>query len=436
MILGDAMDGRAPGKAPALVLGTEHPRSAAVVRSLARAGIPVDVADHCRPPTALWRGSWVIRHRYQLSEDVDEAVTSLVRLGGQGGGMLIPTNDHYLMLASQHHATLSRAFTVTVPPWAVLGPMMDKVTARALAEAVGLEAPRQWLPRDAHELSAVLASLDFANQAYVLKIRLWDRGAADPLTRRRVAPAGADAATAEARCVAIYAETGAYPIIEAVVPGGADRCIGVSMVVDQNHEPVIAYCVRRLKLQLYARGTFKHPYELGANACCESVYDPEAIALATRFVRQACFTGAITVELKRDPRDERLKFIKADCRFVRAARLSTALGLDAPTALHAVFSRGRLAGAPPAGYRAGVKWLWLEAYVYALWKNRREIGLGRELLRLLRLLPAVRAWAYFDWRDPLPTIMLAISARRRLTLLETPETRGGPSGRWERAASG
>ncbi len=111
------------------------------------------------------------------------------------------------------------------------------------------------------------------------------------------------------------------------------------------------------------------PTKLGADAYCESVYDPEAIALATRYVRQACFTGAITVELKRDPRDERPKFIKADCRFVRATRLSTALGLAAPSALYERFAGRSSPRARPARYRAGAKWLWLEAYVYTLWEK-------------------------------------------------------------------
>lgn len=141
--------------APAVVLGTEHPRSAAVVRSLAAAGIAVDVADHCRPSTALWRGSRVIRRRHALVEDEDKAVAALLQIGAAGGGTLIPTNDHYLILASRHHAALSRVFTVTVPPWPVLEPLMDKVAARGLAEAAGIAVPRQWQPRDADELARI-----------------------------------------------------------------------------------------------------------------------------------------------------------------------------------------------------------------------------------------------------------------------------------------
>ena len=420
-----------------LVLGTEHPRSAAVVRSLAREGIAVDVADHYRPPTALWRASRYIRDRHMLSEDSEDTLAELLEIGCSVGGVLVPTNDHYLILCSRNHLALSTVFKLSVPPWDVLEPLMDKVKASKIALEAGLEAPHQFQPRNEAELDNELAKLDFSERAYVLKIRLWDSGAADAKTLRRVALGGGDTATLRARCVDIRARTGEFPVVEEVVPGGADRCIGVSMVVANDHQPVLAYCVRRLKLQLYSTGAFKHPYELGANAYCESVVDPEAVELATRFVRQARYIGPVTVELKRHPIDGRLKFIKADCRVVRATRLSTALGLDIPTALYDVASGRNAQSTYPADYKAGVNWLWIEAYAYSLWKNRRGISLIRELWALALRLPKVRAWAYFDLRDPAPCILLALTAWRRVKLLENPNARlATQPGRTERAVSG
>ena len=72
--------------------------------------------------TAFWRGSRYIRDRCFLSEDQADVVSTLVKSGEKRGGLLVPTNDPYLILVSQHHAALSRVFTVTVPPWEILGP--------------------------------------------------------------------------------------------------------------------------------------------------------------------------------------------------------------------------------------------------------------------------------------------------------------------------
>ncbi|MCH9052118.1 MAG: hypothetical protein IIA72_13730 [Proteobacteria bacterium] len=293
---------------------------------------------------------------------------------------------------------------------------MDKVEACRLAQESGIDVPRHFKPSTGEELDRVLTNLDFAERAYVLKIRIWDIGAADARTTHRVALAGIDATTVRARCEEIRKNTGEYPLIEEVVTGGAERCIGVAMIVDRSHEPVLAYCVRRLKLQVYAKGQFKHPYELGANAYCETVHDPEAIELATRFVRHARYTGAITVELKRDSIDNRLKFIKADCRFVRADSISTAIGLDMPTALYQLFSGANVERSYPRDYPEGVGWIWLEAYAHSLWMNRRDVSLVRGVWDLAKRLPKVRAGAYFDWRDPSPSFMQALAVPRRLRL--------------------
>lgn len=408
-----------------------------MVRSLARDGVRVDVADNYQPATALWRGSRHISDRHLLPEDEAAALNALLELGARQGGVLIPTNDVYLYLVSRHHDELSGVFTVAAPPWNILEPLVNKVGAADVARRAGLETPEYFWPQDAAELEATIAKLDFANKAYVLKIRLYDNGAADAETLRRVALGGVDAGALRANCEDVRERTGEYPLIEEVVAGGPDRCIGVTMVVGTDHKPVFSYCVRRMQLQLYAQGSFKHPYALGANAYCESVEDREAQDLAERFVREARYVGAVTVELKRDSRDDRLKFIKADTRVVRATRLSTALGMDVPVASFDVYGGANRARDYPVEYKAGVGWIWLEAYLYSIWKNRRALSVGAELWRLVRRLPRVGAWAYFDWRDPLPSVLLVCTVLRRLKMLENRSERTAvPGGETERAVSG
>ena len=403
----------------ALVLGVEHPRDAATIRSLTRAGIPVDVADDKQPPTAMWRGSRCIRNRYLLPEGEEQAVTMLEALGLPEDTVLIPTNDQYLILASRYHERLSKRYEVATPPWEILEPLMDKVRCHEIAQRASIATPAHYYPESPEALDELLGQLNFAERAYILKIRMWDSGAADPLTLRRVVKGGSDAESLRSGALEIFSRNGAMPVIEEVITGGADRCIGVSMVVDRSHEPVLAYCVQRLKLHTYAHGFFKHPYELGANAYCESVRDDEAIQLATKFVREARYTGAITVEFKRDALDGKLRLIKGDVRVVRATRLSTALGLDIPTALHEVFASNSQPTKRTTYYREGVGWIWFEAYVYSLWKNHKNAALLKELGLFLRRVVGVRAFAYLDLRDPLPAVLLFFTAIQRLKRLET-----------------
>ena len=176
------------------------------------------------------------------------------------------------------------------------------------------------------------------------------------------------------------------------------------MVVRRDQVPVVAYCVRRLQLRLYASDSrFVHPYELGANVYCESVHDDEAVEAASRFVRAARFYGAITVEFRRDARDDKLTLIKVDPRVVRATSLSAALGLDVPSALYETFT-GSPRPAATTRYPERVAWMWPAWYVHTVGQNRGRASLARQLWAVARNAHRIRAFAYLSVRDPRPAL--------------------------------
>jgi predicted ATP-grasp superfamily ATP-dependent carboligase len=223
-------------------------------------------------------------------------------------------------------------------------------------------------------------------------------------------------------CDEIHGRTGVFPTIVEVVPGEADTCLGVSLVADHRSEPVVAYCVRRLRLYTYvrdmcrtARGT-SHPYELGSLVFCESHHDAEAMEKAFALVKAARYFGPITVEFRRNVVDGRLMLIKCDPRVVRATSLSTALGLDIPQAVYNAFT-GAASAAPRTQYREGVGWLWISQYAEAIWNNREDVAVRRELLRLFGAIWRVRAFAFLSLSDPLPFFThLAWRMRQRLAI--------------------
>jgi len=131
----------------------------------------------------------------------------------------------------------------------------------------------------------------------------------------------------------------------------------------------------------------------------------EAIAAAARLVKAAGYYGLITVEFRRDSRDQRLILIKTDPRFTRATSLSTALGMDTPTALYRLAVDGKIEARQT--YPEGVAWLWETAYLEAVWNNRDDRPLRQELLALGRSVRRIKAFAYLSFQDPLPFLMQA-----------------------------
>lgn len=387
----------------AIVLGVNgHPRAVASVRSLGRAGIHVigvkaaSVTQDCY--------SRYLRRTYVVNPTDEELLPFLESLGQDGGGVLFPVYDQYLILVSKHAESLSRRFTLTIPPWEILSRVMDHARLYEIARQQGLHTPTFFKPGDEADLGRIVAGLDFANQEYLLKT-IPGIGPAELDTGRATKVAGTDAATVRANCREIFSRLGEFPLIAEVVPGEANQCFGVTMIVDRNQSVVLCYCTQRLKLQLYSKGGFIHPYELGSNVYCESVYDGEAIAAATRLVKAVGYYGLITLEFRRDPRDQRLILIKADPRVVRPTSLSTALGMDTPTALYRLSVGGKMD--VPQSYTEGIAWLWETALLQTFWNNRDIRPIRRELLAIGHRRHRIKAFAYFSLRDPLPFIMHA-----------------------------
>ncbi len=388
---------------PAFILGVEHPRGIACVRSLAQRGIPVVSVDFRLSSSAAPYTSRYIGKRAVIDPSTANAVESLEALAGKSGGVLIPTNDEYLLFVARNHERLSRTFSIGCPDWNQLEPAMDRMRSTAIAERAGLLTARTFDPKDAVGLEETLEKLDFATCRYVLKLELWDDTVADTRLGRKTTYGGADRDKLRSRVLEIAERTGAFPIIQELVPGETDMSLGVTLVVDHSGEIRVAYCVRRLKLQTYSEvSDFRHPYDLGGNVFCESVHDPDAMDQAIRFVRAIGWYGTITVEFRRDMRDGSLRFVKIDPRVIRSTTLSRVLGMDVPSAVYDVALDQMKPASDTLEYPSGVCWIWLDNYFESLWRNRRYTSVRRELFGLVRRFPDVRAFAYWSWRDPLP----------------------------------
>jgi len=397
----------------AIVLGTELPRAVAVIRSLGRAGVYVLALDHRPGMPGMYsryvRDCHVQDHNADRPADFvgdwyfseTRALEALDRLAEVGGGMLIPTNDDYLRFTARHHERLAKHFVIGHPPWPVLQTMMDKFECYRAVSDWGLDIPAYFTLQSENELRQVSQRLDYSARAYLLRTNVWLSAPADPQSGAFTRPAGEDAATLQSRAMDIFSRTGVYPIIQEVVRGDVDSCIGVTMLVDRNHEPMLSYCVKRLKLYTYSRGGgYRHPYELGANVYAESIHDEEAAEAARIFVKRARFYGAITVEFRRDTLDSKLKFIKADPRVVNATSLSTALGMDIPLASFRYFAENRRSVQP--AYPDGVVWIWLDRFVRTLLKNRGESPVRKQLVSVLKRLPKLRAFGFLSLTDRKP----------------------------------
>jgi len=402
----------------AVILGTELPRAISVIRSLGRAGIRVVTIDHrLRMPGAYSRYVSESFHEShngtgkQLSNDSrtdwvfdpSAAMESLLKVGKEGGGVLIPTNSDYLVLAAKNYKELSKYFIMTHPPWDIMDKMIDNVKFYTFAEKAGISIPKYYTPKSLSDLNQTISKLDFTKDDYLLKMDVWAPGPTDPSSGAFTRPAGRDANSLKQRYLEVVNRTGWYPIIQEVIPGEVDNCIGVSMVAAKNFEPVVIYCVKRLKLYTYSREEgFKHPYELGANVYSESTYNSEAMESAKKLIKEAKYYGPVTVEFRKNSNTGELKLLKADARVVNATSLSTSLGLDIPLAIYNTFIGKEIKY--PINYPEGIAWLWEDRYFRTLLKNRHITPVRKQLLDVLKRIYRIRAFGFLSLRDYKPLV--------------------------------
>ncbi|HKU85062.1 MAG TPA: hypothetical protein VJV77_01875 [Casimicrobiaceae bacterium] len=371
--------------ARAIVLGVnDHPRALATVRSLGRAGIHVIGVKamafaRCR--------SRYVRETHIVDPTAETLLPFLTSLGEDGGGVLFAVHDKYLVLASRLADTLSRRLTLTMPRWDLLSRLMDPGRLYAIARQHDVRTPLHFMPRDEADLDRIVGDLDFVRSRYALKTTPGIAAEpADPVTGRATKPAGSDASQVRRNCLEIRARLGRFPLVAEIVPGQANQCVAVTMLIDHGHAPVFAFCTQRL----------------GSDFSCESVQEPEAIDAAARVLRGACYTGLATLEFRRDPRDSTLTLIRADARVIRPTSLSTALGMDTPTALYRLAVDGRVDG--NSVYEEGATWLSETTCFETLWHGRDTHPVGRALLDIWRHRGRIQAFAYLSLRDPLPFV--------------------------------
>jgi predicted ATP-grasp superfamily ATP-dependent carboligase len=120
------------------------------------------------------------------------------------------------------------------------------------------------------------------------------------------------------------------------------------------------------------------------------------------------------VEFKRDPRDGKLKLIECNARFTAANGLLTASGYDL-----GLFVYSRLAGLtpPPLAERHYVtgRRLWYPAADFFAFQELRRQG-RLDLRTWVRSVWHPQVLPYFEWDDPVPSLVLAGRIMRRVAV--------------------
>jgi predicted ATP-grasp superfamily ATP-dependent carboligase len=361
----------------ALVTEVHHRSTLAAVRDLGRAGVDVVAVG---PSGAAGRLS---RYATRSAWAPDPAADPLAHraavaaaLGGRSSTVVYPGTEMSLDACLRPGDGSAAALRLPYARPASLATLRDKVEMARRATEAGLGAPGTLYDGPLSGVGAAALSLP-----YVVK---------------QARPAATDVTTTVIREPGeLYALVATGPednrvVAQQLVEG---PLMSVALVLDEDG---------RVRAEFHQRGTRLWPAGAGSSSRAVGVPPQPAVTKAVAaFLQLAGYAGLAQLDYVATLRGPVV--LDVNPRFYGSMPLAAASGVNLPLAWHA-----SVCGAPyspPAAYREGVTFRWLEADLSDVRHGDRQA---------LRATPRPRVGAVWDCRDPLPSVRVAAEAVGRV----------------------
>lgn len=378
---------------PALVISSGR-QGLAVTRGLGEMGVPVVVLAWDQQDLASVSRYAAQTVQVPQADQGDGAfLASLLALADRyAGAVVVPTSDEAVADVARNKATLSAAFRVDCPDWAVAERYIDKRGTYEVAAAIGVPLPRTVTPSDRDELAAIGADIGYPCLIKPRQSHLYT-----PHFHRKVSlvhteeelHAAYDAATA----------VGVEVMVQELIPGPDE--LGVNYNAYRSGGRVVAECTAR-KLRLA-------PPRFGIPRVVLSAPVPEVVEPGRAILDALGVDGFSCTEFKYDTRSRTYKLLEVNGRHNYSSLLSIRCGLNFPWISYREQVSGELPG--PTRVRHGLYWIdELADLAHSATAAGRD---GRTVRELARPWLGRHVFAVFDPRDPRPFLRLAAGAPRR-----------------------
>jgi protein-tyrosine-phosphatase/predicted ATP-grasp superfamily ATP-dependent carboligase len=382
------------GKA-ALVLDGDMPHSLAIVRSLARRGLAVDLASHVDKPIAGY--SRRLRRLLRCPNPLADAAGFLDWLrtatAGDAYCFVIPVTERTVVALLGTEFVQRRDVFALAPP-AAMAVALDKGRTAELAASLGIPVPFEARVRDESELAAAMAGISYP--AVLKPASSIGQGTGQ---RRQLSVAyafGEPELRAKAREFLAWGDL----LLQAYVRGEG---VGIELIADHGRI-VFAFQHRRLH---------EVPLTGGGSSLRVSVpIEPALLEASQRLMSALAWHGVAMIEFKWSPEDGSFTLMEINGRFWGSLPLAIAAGADFPAMLYELVVEGAVQPRPAA--RTGIYCRKLAADVHWLEQVvRREAppdlvaypSLGKVMRDAALALSPRHYFDIQDWRDPWPGLV-------------------------------
>jgi predicted ATP-grasp superfamily ATP-dependent carboligase len=377
---------KSPMPAPIGVVITEGDfQGLAVLRSLARQGIPTIVIDHepCITRYSRFHRKFVRSPPPSDAEAYVQFLIDLCRREHLQDWIVFPISDEIVYVLSRYKDLLEGHYRIPIPSWEIIQNVYIKEKTYQLAEKLGIAIPRTYYPKTEAELRA----LDLPFPA-VVKPSIRDHFYSQVKTKAfRVDTPEALLRTYRRVCEVIDASE---VLVQEFIPGGPQHLYSCCPFFKDGH--IVASVTARRRRQ--------HPMDFGhASTFVELVEIPALPQIAADFLSTIGYYGIAEVEFMQDTQTGVYKLIEVNPRFWGWHSLAIAAGVDFPYLWYQDM-RGQTLQATVT--RTDLKWVRLLTDVPTV---LLELVKGRmSLQNYLTSMRGATTFAVLSRRDPLPFV--------------------------------
>ena len=289
-----------------------------VIRSLGKMGLNVTCTDPAETPEALSLGFYSkytsARAHLPAPSMEQDFIGALRKLSGTDKPVIIPVGMESLTVLCRNRDEVNVFAHTALPHIDNLIIANDKDRLMLHAKPLGIPCPETTTLRPDESIQALAERITYPA---VVKYRQGELLSLGPQDRYQIV----QDKTQLMKTFPLMHEKQDYPLVQEYVPGGG---FGVSVVFDQNHEPITVFCHQRLR---------EYPVSGGPSCYCRSDWNDALVQYALTLLKSLRWTGVAMVEFKGNPA-EGYKLMEINPRFWGSSALAPISGCDITKALY------------------------------------------------------------------------------------------------------
>lgn len=324
---------------PAIVLST-HTMGLGVIRALGKMGVPI-IAVHYDDSDMGFVSKYVDESiRSPHPEDSDEQfIELLVEIATKyKESLLIPADDASLVAVSKNKNQLENYYTVACTEWDITKKFIDKKFTYALADEIGVPAPRTIIPHSVEDVEKYHQTIQYP---CLVKPSL-SHTYFELFGEKMVIVDNYD------QLLASYEQAtnvGLEVLLQEIIPGDDSQGVNYNAYF-WDGTPLVEFTAQQIR---------NAPPEFGSPRVVVSKYIPEVLEPGRKILNAMGFYGYACTEFKKDTRDGIYKLMEVNGRHNRSGLLALRCGINFPWLQYKHLVLNNL---PPSNdFQKGVFWI-------------------------------------------------------------------------------